>query len=65
MARIKGGKSEQSAAHPKGWPGIPGRSQEHERMPEGTSREAGASDVTEAQRTLEREQHRREPEQKH
>jgi hypothetical protein len=43
------------ATRPKPWPGIQGRSQEHEEeLPTGTPREAQAS-VTEAQRTLERE----------
>jgi hypothetical protein len=43
------------ATRPDPWPGIPGRSAEHEReLPTGTSREDQAS-VTEAQRKLEHE----------
>lgn len=41
--------------HPQPWPGIQGRSKEHEEeLPTGTPREVQA-DVTEAQRRLERE----------
>lgn len=58
MAKNKDSKQNDSSAHPPGWPGIPGRSEEHERSPkeEGT-REAQPSGVTESQRGLEREQH--------
>jgi hypothetical protein len=43
------------ATRPEPWPGIQGRSQEHEEdLPTGTKREEQAS-VTEAQRKLERE----------
>ena len=43
------------ATRPKPWPGIQGRSKEHdEELPTGTPREAQA-DVTEAQRRLERD----------
>lgn len=43
------------ATRPEPWPGIPGRSQEHEEeLPTGTPREVQA-DVTEAQRRLERD----------
>lgn len=43
------------ATRPEPWPGIPGRSKEHEEeLPTGTPREAQAG-VTEAQRKLERE----------
>jgi hypothetical protein len=43
------------STHPKPWPGIQGRSKEHEEeLPTGTRREEQAS-VTEAQRRLERE----------
>ena len=43
------------ATRPKPWPGILGRSKEHdEELPTGTPREAQAS-VTEAQRKLERD----------
>ncbi|WP_037583883.1 hypothetical protein [Stigmatella aurantiaca] len=43
------------SARPEPWPGIQGRSKEHEEeLPTETAREAQA-DVTEAQRTLERE----------
>ncbi len=49
------------STRPEPWPGIPGRSQEHEAEP---SREAGGedsrgrgSDSTEAQRQLERDMH--------
>ena len=41
-------------AHPDPWPGITGRSEEHENeLPTGTKRESQAS-VTDAQRDLER-----------
>jgi hypothetical protein len=44
------------ATRPKPWPGIAGRSKEHEsELPTGTPREAQA-EVTEAQRRLERDQ---------
>ncbi len=50
------------ATRPEPWPGIPGRSQEHEtELPTGTPREVQA-DVTEAQRRLEREMHEEEEE---
>lgn len=43
------------ATRPEPWPGIPGRSKEHEaELPTGTPREVQA-DVTQAQRRLERE----------
>ena len=43
------------ATRPEPWPGIPGRSKEHEEeLPTGTPREVQA-DVTEAQRRLERD----------
>ncbi|WP_224367255.1 hypothetical protein [Hyalangium versicolor] len=43
------------ATRPKPWPGIPGRSKDHEEdLPTGTPREAQAG-VTEAQRKLEDE----------
>ena len=51
------------ATHPRPWPGIPGRSAEHDAEP---ARDAGAesesasnrrSDSTEAQRQLERDMH--------
>ena len=51
MAEKKQG-TDHSAAHPKDWPGIPGRSEEHEREPQ--TRQGGSSDVTEQQRELER-----------
>lgn len=57
MANKKDKGIDHSAAHPQGWPGIPGRSEEHERTPEGAPREAQNAGVTEAQRGLEREQH--------
>lgn len=58
MAKREGkGETDHSAAHPKGWPGIPGRSEEHEGHPESPRREAKDADVTEQQRRLEREQH--------
>jgi hypothetical protein len=45
------------ATHPDPWPGIKGRSEEHEtELPTGTKRDEQAS-VTEAQRRLEREMH--------
>lgn len=46
---------DQSSAHPEGWPGIPGRSQEHEASPEGQAPKKGDAEVTEAQRSLERD----------
>ncbi len=45
--------ADQNTAHPPGWPGIPGRSQEHEENSE------RSSDVTEQQRQLEREMTRK------
>ena len=48
------------ATRPEPWPGIQGRSKEHEEeLPTGTPREAQAG-VTEAQRKLEREMHEEE-----
>lgn len=45
------------ATHPEPWPGIKGRSEEHEEeLPTGTRREEQAG-VTEAQRKLEHEMH--------
>lgn len=46
---------EQRSASPEGWPGIPGRSAEHERKPESPAPEHEDAEVTEAQRELERE----------
>lgn len=43
-------KKEDSAAHPPGWPNMPGRSEDHERHA-GQGRDA---DVTEQQRDLEK-----------
>jgi hypothetical protein len=48
------GDSLPSSAHPKDWPGIPGRSSEHEVEPAGR-KASDQADVTEAQRDLERE----------
>lgn len=52
------------ATHPEPWPGIRGRSLEHEsELPTGTRRE-GQAQVTQAQRQLEQEEsEEREPEQ--
>jgi hypothetical protein len=45
------------STHPDPWPGIKGRSEEHEtELPTGTKRDEQAS-VTEAQRRLEHEMH--------
>ncbi len=49
------------STRPEPWPGIRGRSEEHEEdLPTGTPREQQA-EVTQAQRRLEHEMHRHEP----
>ncbi len=47
------------ATRPDPWPGIQGRSEEHEAEPETPSKAAGdrSSDTTDAQRKLERDMH--------
>ncbi len=47
---------DQSSATPPNWPGIPGRSAEHERSPDSPDRRDKDADVTEQQRELERQQ---------
>ncbi len=46
---------EQRSASPENWPGIPGRSPEHERKPDSPNQEGEDAEVTEAQRELERQ----------
>jgi hypothetical protein len=46
------GSEADSSANPPGWPGMDGRSKEHESTEEGETRKG--SDVTESQRELER-----------
>jgi hypothetical protein len=43
------------ATRPEPWPGIKGRSRDHEGEPETGSRRADPADVTEAQRKLEKD----------
>lgn len=54
----QGTERDQSSAHPKDWPGIPGRSLEHEASPDGQAPARGDAEVTEAQRELERDTER-------
>jgi hypothetical protein len=42
------------ASSPPGWPNIPGRSLEHDGEPDVGHKHEGSSDLTEAQRELER-----------
>ena len=44
------------SANPKNWPGIPGRSAEHETSPGGKVPQGNDAQVTDAQRQLEKEQ---------
>ncbi len=46
--------SKSSSARPEGWPGIPGRSLEHEREPDTRKPGEPPAEVTEEQRDLER-----------
>ncbi len=56
MAELPTPQSDSSSAHPPGWPGIPGRSAEQERSPQGgTVPTSTPAKVTEAQRALEKE----------
>ncbi|WP_404371477.1 hypothetical protein ACIHQR_13390 [Corallococcus coralloides] len=49
------------ATRPEPWPGIQGRSQEHEEELETGTRRAEQADVTEAQRKLEKDVEKDEP----
>ncbi len=54
MAEQKNDGADRSSAHPENWPGIPGRSAEHERAPDVPRHDHPPAQVTEEQRELER-----------
>lgn len=47
-------KEKSQSTRPENWPGIPGRSREHEASPDSPGPKKGNAEVTEAQRELER-----------